>query len=301
MEFSLSTSWNAAKHNNAHSLLSEIRGAGFTSIELGFSLSKKIVEGILEIKDAAGISISSLHNMCPLPPEIEPRKASPDYYALSSLDEGTRRMAVESARNTIDHANMLGAKAVVLHIGRVPVTDKTRLLAGTAGFPERFYLLRKEMIAERGEESPPYLENAIKSISEIIPYSKSRGVSLGIENRYYYSEIPIPCELETIFKIFNKDDIFYWHDTGHAEVAERLGLSSHKDVLKTFSNYLLGIHLHDIINILDDHLPPGTGSLDFSMIKPSLKKDTIKVIEAHQPATADDIRKSAAYLSKLFG
>jgi hypothetical protein len=37
------------------------------------------------------------------------------------------------------------------------------------------------------------------------------------------------------------------------------------------------------------------------MLKPYVRKDTIKVIEAHAPATAEDLRKSAAHLTAIFG
>jgi sugar phosphate isomerase/epimerase len=48
--------------------------------------------------------------------------------------------------------------------------------------------------------------------------------------------------------------------------------------LQSSSDQLIGIHLHDAIG-LDDHIPPGSGEIDFKALKPFLKTDTIKVIE----------------------
>ncbi|NIS46468.1 MAG: hypothetical protein GWN76_11420, partial [candidate division Zixibacteria bacterium] len=47
---------------------------------------------------------------------------------------------------------------------------------------------------------------------------------------------------------------------------------------KANAAWLIGVHLHDAIG-LDDHIPPGSGEIDFAALKPFLKADTIKVIE----------------------
>ena len=196
---------------------------------------------------------------------------------------------------------MFGAKAVVLHVGRVQIKDRTRALAALIDDPQPFGKLKAEMIRERGEKKDGYLDNVIKSLGELIPYAKEMKVSLGIENRYYYHEIPLIDELEVIFDNFKQGEVFYWHDAGHAEVFDRLGITRHRDLLEKFSDRLIGVHLHDIMGVIDDHKPPGLGTFDFRILRPYLKKDTIKVIEAHHPATANQIRNSAEYLKKIFG
>ena len=47
--------------------------------------------------------------------------------ALSKLIE-ERKLAVDAARNTIRYAKMFGAKAVVVHAGRVQIKDMTKNL-----------------------------------------------------------------------------------------------------------------------------------------------------------------------------
>ena len=60
----------------------------------------------------------------------------------------------------------------------------------------------------------------------------------------------------------------------------------------------MGIHLHDIKGT-QDHLAPGMGEFDFISLKPFLKRNTIKVIEVHQPATKDQLKMSITYLNKI--
>ncbi len=298
---SLSVSWNSAAHSDGYGLVGEVKAAGFDTVELGFAMTERVVQDILDIKKRGEIKVSSLHNICPLPKEVAADEASPDYYSLASPDMEERGLAVAATKNTIDWASKFGARAVVLHAGRVQVKDGTRDLALLVGDRSRFDDFKGYMINERGKKKSGYLANVIKSLEELVPYAKEKNVSLGIENRYYYREIPILEEFEEIFSHFKYWDLYYWHDVGHAEVFERLGLCRHEDLLKRFADRLLGIHLHDIIGAIDDHRTPGLGTFDFGMIKPYIGKDTIKVMEVHQPASIGQIRRGAEHLRRILG
>jgi len=297
--FSLSTSWNSFKHDSGSDLVNEIKAIGFDTIELNFALTGLMVKDILAMSQRSEIKVSSLHNICPLPEEIDRDEASPDFYSLASSDSEERALAIDAAKNTIRYARMFGARAVVLHAGRVQVKDKTRDLANAIGEAEKFKAIKDDMIRERGEKKDGYLDNVIKSLMELAVFAKEMNVALGIENRYYYREIPLMDEFSEIFKNFADGDLYYWHDVGHGEVFDRLGLACHKELLDKFSNRLIGIHLHDIMGVIDDHKAPGLGTFDFKMLKPYLKRDTIKVIEVHHPATANQILRGAEYLKKI--
>jgi sugar phosphate isomerase/epimerase len=237
--------------------------------------------------------------MCPLPDEIPPDRASPDYYSLSSHDETERKTAVAIAKNTLVYAKRFNAKAVVLHAGRVDLRDRTRFLASIIDDTDRLVAARGEAIRERREKADGCIDNVIRSMEELVPFAKGLGVNIGVENRYYYREIPIMEEFEKLFARFKPGELYYWHDVGHAEVFDRLGLASHKGLLDRFSHRLLGIHLHDIIGPITDHQAPGMGTFDFAMIKPYITPETIKVLEVHSPATADQIRRGAEMLMKV--
>jgi len=298
---SLSASWNSAKHSDGYSLIKEIKAAGFDTVELSFALTERVVEDVLSIKNSGAIKISSLHNICPLPKEIDPDEASPDYYSLASPDAEERALALAVTKNTIDWAVKLSARAVVLHAGRVQVKDGTRDLALITGDPGRADDFRNYMIKDRQMKKGVYLDNVMRSLGELVPYAKDRNIALGIENRYYYREIPIFEEFEEIFSHFKYWDLYYWHDAGHAEVFERLGLCRHKDLLERFADRLLGVHLHDIMGAMNDHRPPGFGTFDFSILRSYLNKDTIKVMEVHQPATIEEVRRGAEHLNRILG
>lgn len=299
--FSLSTSWNSSRHRNGRDLINEIKAIGFDTVELNFALTEAVAEDILKLKAAGAIKVSSLHNICPLPKEIEPDEASPDYYSLASPDEEERSLAVDATKNTVLYAKKFDAKAVVLHIGRVQIKDRMRELATAYGDKKRYEDMKRDMIKERDDKKDGYLDNAIRSLKELVPYAEKKGIALAVENRYYYREIPLADELEEVFRNFKPGQIFYWHDVGHAQVFENLGLGRHKDLLEKFQGRLIGVHLHDIIAPMGDHKVPGTGMLDFKILKEYIKEDTLKVIEVHQPAAADEIRRGAEYLKRVLG
>ena len=87
-------------------------------------------------------------------------------------------------------------------------------------------------------------------------------------------------------------------DVGHAQVNENLGLEKHSAFLEKYAKHMVGMHIHDIDGS-QDHLAPGMGNFDFTILKPYLKKNTIKVLEIHQPATAVQVKAGVSYLNGM--
>lgn len=302
-EFALSTSWNASRHKDARAIIDEIKACGFDSVELNFTLTREIVDDISSMVKKGQIRVRSLHNYCPIPDGVKPNQASPDYYSLASLDEDERKKAVFFTKKTIEEAQELGAEAIVLHCGRVRLKDPTRKLMSLFEVGERgseeFIDIKESMSSQRRLSSRPHLEKALKSLDELSDFAQKRDVILGIENRIYFMEIPSLEEIALILKKFKGSTTYYWHDVGHAQVFEELGFANHEDFLQNYGSQMAGIHFHDIRGV-EDHLAPGRGNFDFSVLKPYIKGSVIKIIEAHRTETIEDVKYAREYLSRVF-
>ena len=305
MELCLSTSWNAFRYTDGKKVIAEVQRLGFRAVELSFNLTKGMVEDIAFLVKKKQIEVNSLHNFCPIPEGVERESGLPDCYSVASLDEHERALAVKYTKVSIDSARDVNAKAVVMHCGRVEIADRTRELisifySSEGASDPRLKSITELMRREREEKARAHLEAVYKSLDELSPYAQKQQVALGIENRYYFREIPSFEETARLLEHCKGAPVFYWHDTGHAQLWENLGFRKHQEYLDRYGASLIGVHLHDIIKD-DDHLAPLRGDFDFKLLAPYLTKDTIKTLEAHYPASSQDIIKAKDFLETLYG
>jgi len=302
-DLAISTSWNSDRYTNGAELITELTSLGFNNFELGFSLTKEMVEDIFLFKTDHNIQIVSLHNYCPAPEGIDREKALPDCFSLSSTNEAERKKAVNLTKRSMDTAKRFDAKVLVLHCGRVEIKENTKILMRLyqEGRKEtqEYKTLKDDLIKQRENKKAPFLDSIFRSLDELSNYAKSLGIFLGIENRIYYREIPSFDEIGLILNKFSDRNIFYWHDVGHAQVLENLGFNKYRDYLKKYADRMIGMHLHDV-NGVNDHRAPLKGNFEFKDLLPYVKKDTLKVIEAHRPATPSELTGARKYLIKLF-
>ncbi|MFH0839734.1 MAG: TIM barrel protein [Candidatus Omnitrophota bacterium] len=283
-------------------MIEEIKAMGVDSVELNFKLTKEMVDEVGRLVDEDFVKVASVHNFCPVPGSVAIKDASPDYYSLASLDTAERKMAVSQTKHTIDTACRLKAKAVVVHAGRLDIKDRTRELGKIIEDGIDPKALISAMQEEReGALKKGYLDCLLESIKELLVYSKKAGIKIGLENRFYFRELPSIEDFDAIFDMFKDPDICYWHDTGHAQIYENLKLLRHEDYLNKFAHRLLGVHLHDVKGVIDDHNAPFTGDFDFSILKPFLNKNVIKNLEPHAAARREDIQIAIKRLKQLYG
>jgi sugar phosphate isomerase/epimerase len=90
----------------------------------------------------------------------------------------------------------------------------------------------------------------------------------------------------------------YWHDTGHADLKEKVGLISHKGQLEANAGRLLGFHLHDVKDD-HDHQAIGTGGIDFEMVRTFFKPEHLFVIELSPRVDAAGVIASKARVEAM--
>lgn len=293
--FALSTAWGAKRSKDPAELIVEARRLGFGCMELHHSLSLTTVAGFLDACEKGEVSVTSLHNFCP----SIMWASGPDAYSPSSLDPRERSTAVKKTKETIDMASRFGAKAVVMHSGRVDMRDMTSSLielynSGLRDTPP-YGKIKGKLLARREKKHQRHLDALYRSLSDILAHSEPKGIKIGIENRYSVEDIPSFEEIGLILEEFAGANIGYWHDVGHAQCSEELDIVAHESYLQAYATRMVGMHLHDIIGV-SDHRVPLTGDFDFRKLKPYLSPDTIKVVEAFVGAPEEQVIEGMSFV-----
>lgn len=297
--FGISTAWVSGQVTDGDEMLRALAETGLSAIEIDYRVTHDMLQRIRPRLANGEFTVFSLHNYCPLPDGYSKAQAT-SLFQPTSLDEDERRLAISHSIRSLQLAADLGAQVVVFHLGQVEMDPEESTLVqfyqqGGATSAEAI-AFRDRKLAERSSKAEPHLQALLRTLDRIHTEAVKRGVYIGVENRYHYHQIPFGDEFDLLFAEFRGGHLRYWHDCGHAELNHRLGFLHHEsDLLARHQDHLTGFHIHDI-NGLKDHKAPGQGNLDFALIARYQKSHMLKILEVHQPATAEHIRDGVRLL-----
>ncbi len=291
MPLSFSTSWNSYRHTDGGKMLDEIADLGFEFAELSHGVRVSLLEGVEKALKKGRIKISSLHNFCPLPPEVT--RSSPNCYEFTSHRSPERERAYRLTCQTIDFAVRFGADRVVMHLGHVPMgrdMEKLKqLVSAGALFSRKFARTKIVMVRRRERLGRFYLQRAKEYLGRVLEYAAEKNVMLGIESREAFEEIPTERELARLLEDFGAERAGYWHDFGHVQIKHHLGLLDHAEWLAHAAPRLVGCHVHDTQWPAKDHRAPFTGRIDFERLIPMLPGGVPRVFELNPKVKREDI------------
>ncbi len=295
----ISSAWRSEISDSGKEIVEEILNLGVQAMELEYRMTRSMLKEVDPLVKAGRIVVTSLHNILPLPRGIPKNMANGEFVSLSSPDGKERKSALRYTLGTMEWAEKFGARAIVLHMGKAPMSGAMEILMemydrGMTGTEEGRALIEGHKTT-RARLGKPLLEAALKSLQILAKEGEKRGISWGIENRYKIQDFPNFEEFKAIFREFQGSSIRYWHDMGHATTQENLGLTPRGILLENFGDLLLGTHLHGCRGY-EDHYAPGTGEEDYSLLKRYLKAETIRVVETHHRATREELIQGLAFL-----
>lgn len=198
----------------------------------------------------------------------------PTFVSTADLTPSLRKASLNEVLSSLETAADLHAMKVVLHPSRV----------GGMGVHVR----------------DTVYGYAMDSLETIVARAGQLGVAVCIENMFpqngmFYN----PEDFVSLFKRF--PGLKLTLDTGHAHLTGRGG-SINLDFIELFGNRIGHIHVSDNFGIRDNHLPVGTGTIDFPPIIRALKgipyDDTI-TLEVFS-RDKDYLRISREKLIKMF-
>jgi len=222
---SLSTSWGMGSQSSGREIIDTARSLGFEALELNYQFPKEFLREVFNDCEKGRLKITSLHNICPLTKELASYSDFFKRFNFSSPRKEMVKKAIKYTKKTIDLAVRLRASAVILHVGEVELENYSqremerqfrRSLKIKFGPQEHICKTTEKFIELRQQNAPPFLERTIQNLGEVLKYAADRGVRLGVENRYFFFQIPSFEEIPIILNRLPSPHLGYWHDCGHA-------------------------------------------------------------------------------------
>ncbi|MBP6865478.1 MAG: sugar phosphate isomerase/epimerase [Candidatus Didemnitutus sp.] len=289
-------------------MLKEMAGLGFEYVELSHGIRITLVPGIMRAVEEGVIKVASCHNFCPLPTGIN--HAAPNLYMPSSKDRREREQWLRNSRRSVEFASQIGAKKLVMHLGSVEffwsnpgrkLDDYIEARTGQDVTQDPVYQkLLASALAKLRARKADYWENTRAGIAELLPYAASKGIALGFENREAFEELPLDEDYAEFVATVPPESLAgYWHDAGHAQIKQGMGLLNHREHLEKNAPRAIGFHLHDVSADGRDHQPIGSGQIDFEMISRFWRPEHTLVLEFSPRLTPEDILVSKKRVEAL--
>ncbi len=249
--------------------LPRVRDGGFTLIEvcsfpahLDCSDRDQVEAAANQLHDL-GIEANSLH--APYANHID----------ISSFDPDQRRRAVHELNVSVEAAQRLGCRYLVLHPG-----------------PEK-------------EGKPPpeewyhRMRHAAESLNEIATRCRELGLILLLENMLPHLMFGHTSDMLYLLGAIRETNVGTCLDTGHAWLSGDLPTVVHK-----LSGHLRMLHVNDNRGDRDDHLPPGEGHIDWLSLICQLEQWRFQgplILELAGRGTPDQIMESAREARERLG
>ncbi|MCH8514008.1 MAG: sugar phosphate isomerase/epimerase [Kiritimatiellae bacterium] len=299
MDIAITTRWNAGRHETGEKMIEEILKIGITHLELGYDTRVDLLPGIQAMQEEGAVTINSVHNYCPVP--MGASRGHPEIWTFCDLNRRNHELAVQHTLRTMQYAAEIGAKIVVIHCGyvnlrRVGTRDLMDLIHFNQKNSPRFDRLYMKLLKQREKRAPKHFDQLCRALEALLPAAEELGVNLGLENLPTYEAMPHEGEMDILLRQFPSPRLKYWHDLGHGQIRENLGLINHMRWLETLTPALGGMHIHDVARQLNDHVMPPEGELGLARFKPWSELDIPLVLEPSSRATPDQVAQGLAWV-----
>jgi len=290
-------------------MLREMADLGFEQVELSHGIRITLVPGILKAVEEGVVKVTSTHNFCPLPTGVV--QAAPNLFEPSVTEFREHDQWLRHTKRSIDFAAQVNARAMVCHLGSVtffwfnPARAIRNFLrdqpdAGRNPGDKAYQALLQKSLTKLRKRMKPFWEQTKSSVNEVLDYAAQKNVKLGFENRERFEELPLDGDYaEFLAGLPAGASAGYWHDTGHADIKEGMGLLNHRQHLEQLRDKVIGFHLHDVSAQGQDHQAVGTGHIDFKMISEFWRPEHLLTLELSPRVTVEGVRDSKAAIEAL--
>jgi len=217
--------------------LEMILGGGFSLLEICSSRSHLDYHDQLMVREVARrmdrLGISAFSFHAPFADQID----------ITSTDHPQRNASVQEVIAAAEAAALLGARCMVIHPG--------------PEHPEH----------PPGPDRTSRLENCARSLNEIAGHCRRLGLVCALENKLPHLLFGNTADMLWLLGAMTETNIGICLDTGHAYLGKEL-----ETAVAKFGRHLCMVHASDNRGAYDDHLPPGTGNIDWAHLVERLRE-----------------------------
>ena len=306
MKIALSTNWCNRRLESGEEIADTALALGFDALELGFHTTRFQVQGFKARLDR--MPVGSVHAFAPVP--VSAPCGYPELYSLAAADEDARGIARVHVRRNLEFAAEMGADTVVLHAGRVPFSGFFRPSFDSVRLRERLVACGKKtddpayakLLAKarriRTARGRKTLDVFKRELDALLPDLERLGVTLALENLPYLEGFPDEDEMKALFETFGGAPVRAWFDTGHDRVRVAHGWTG--PGFAANPGMFAGMHLNDVHDLYDEHLPPGEGEVDFAALRTFAAGLAHVVLEPGHGVPEENLRRGLARIREIF-
>ena len=192
---------------------------------LDYANRKQHVREIADWFKTSGVTLHSVH--APMSGDYEFGRTGAPPVNVASTDRAGRIEAMDEVKRALEVAEHIPFRFLVQHLG----------LSGET-FDDRKF------------------EAAMTSVEHLRAFAKPLGVRILLEN--IPNELATPERLVEFIHATHFDDVGVCFDVGHAHI-----MTDVAQAFETVKNYVYSTHVHDNKKVRDEHLWPGSGSIDW--------------------------------------
>jgi hypothetical protein len=280
------STWCRQEDESPLDLVRRLADAGAAGIVLHAGLSPAWLGELPEALVGAELPVIAVESPCP-----RPRTRRVPFLAASDKEE--RREAVAQGRAAVDLAAALGARTVVVQLGRLETRD------GWTASVRRFRrgrLDRDEVEAQNREHmvlAPRALDQARFGLDPLLEHAGERGITIAVPNRARWFELPDEIDFGVLSADFAGGGLLPWFDPGAAQARATMGHGSFSSALSTFAGKAAGAWLSDAAG-LQAGLPWGRGEVDTAAVLAALPAGAARVVHAAPGITRAELEAAIA-------
>ncbi len=256
---------------------------GFTVVALDATLDERALGVLVPTLLAAGLETVAVEAPCPRPPGRRPPH-------LASDDREERVAAVRALEATLRTAGALGARIVVVRLGRLALDAERAAIVRAFARRELDDERIERLVETRRKASPRALDLARFALDPALDRAAAAGVTVAVGTAGGWSDIPSAAELAALVDEFAGAPLAPWYDAARAHIRQALGLGRGRPALEL--ERAAGAWLTDAAGLRGD-LPWGTGEVDRAAVLAALPAAAPRVLRS-SIATDDELAAARA-------